>query len=479
VTGVLTETGSTLTVGTGTSLPAIKLQGTILGGTIDDAGNGVQFDGFAALDGVTYNGTVDINRPLSTLVVFDGLTLGSTTGSQPGSMVLTGAGSVLAWASTQALDNATISIGNPGLTYEGHAVASPALAAYATFNYVTDSYGSAPVSLGAHLTIQQTGTYADIGGQYDYYGGIGPNSYYFDTSSGTVASAATIQAAFAGGRLSLEGASFSSTGTIAISNAATVTAAAAVTLNGGLISIGAGSALNLDLYNYFADSSLADQSFANAGSIALAGGSINELTDGGTFPAVALLNAAGASISGYGTIAAPVLNDGLIEASGGTLTLAQTASGIGTLAVGAGATLDLGAVSNGETASFAGAAGVLGLAPPTFLGAIGGFASGEIIDLAGTSAKAASFSGTSLVVTLTTGGTIALTLTSALSGTLTVAAGTAGDSLIEFAKGAKHGSPITQTTSASVDDGIRSSALPHSPWYSGELSSVQISQHHP
>jgi hypothetical protein len=476
VTGVLTETGSTLKVGTGTSMPVIKLQGTILGGTIDDAGNGVQFNGYAVLDGVTYNGTVDINRPLSALAAFDGLTLDSVTGSQPGSVVLTGAGSTLAWGGIEALDNATVSIGNAGLTYEGHAVAAPALAAYAGYDFETGLFLSTPVTLGAHLTIQQTGTYADIGGQYDNYGGIGPDSYYFDTTSGTFGSAATIEASFAGGRLSLEGASFSTTGAIAISNTATVTAAAAMTLNGGLISIGAGSALNLDLYNYFADSSLADESFANSGSIVLGGGSIDELTDAGTFLAVPMLNAAGASITGYGMIAAPVLNDGMIEAIGGTLTVAQAVSGSGTLAVGASATLDLSAVSNGETASFAGAAGVLGLSPPTFLGSIGGFVSGDIIDLANTSAKAAAFSGTSLIVTLTNGGTIALSMTSALTGSLTVTAGSAGDSLIGFAHAAKHASPIPQRA---VQDEMRSLNATHLAWDSAAASNVLPPQHSP
>jgi hypothetical protein len=107
VTGVLTETGATLTVGTGTSIPVLKLQGTIDGGTIHDAGNGVQFNGFSVLDGVTYEGTVNVNRPLSVLAVLDGLTAESFTGAQPGSIALTGAGSTLAWGSTEALDNAT------------------------------------------------------------------------------------------------------------------------------------------------------------------------------------------------------------------------------------------------------------------------------------------------------------------------------------------------------------------------------------
>lgn len=430
VLGTLTATGTTLSVGPGTSLPSLELGGTIEGGTIKDAGGGLAVVGEGVFNGVTYEGTVSINRPLAQLVILNDFTATGFSGSGAGSIALTGAGSELVWGSSATLNIATLTIGNPGLTYEGHAVAAPAL--------VSDN--TPLVSLGAKLVIAQSGLYADVGG--DNNGALG-------TAFGTFASAATILAGFAGGDLSLEGASFTSTGTIAISNGDTITEGAANFVNAGQISVGAGSALNLDLYNYFFDQNFAPQSFANANSIALAGGTITELTDGGTFPSTPLLNQGGARISGFGTIQSAITNDGTITAAGGTLSLGQNVTGTGALIVEAGATLSLAGISTGETASFGGTGGVLGLAPASFLGEIGGFAAGDTLDLASTSATAASFSGTSLVVTLSTGSTITLATTTALTGSLTTTAGTDGDTLITFAPSGSH-APV-QPASADTD----------------------------
>ena len=199
-----------------------------------------------------------------------------------------------------------------------------------------------------------------ISGGGSFYGG------YVDSGAGTFSSAATIIAAVAGGTLTLDGAAFTSSGTIAISNADTVTIGAAMFTNAGLISLGAGSTLNLNLHNYFASESFAAESFANTGSIALSGGSIVELTDGGTFPSVPLLNASGAALSGFGTLQSAIDNDGTITASGGALSIGQAVSGTGGLVVTAGATLSLSAIGTGQIASFSGVGGKLGLAPASF-----------------------------------------------------------------------------------------------------------------
>jgi len=76
----------------------------------------------------------------------------------------------------------------------------------------------------------------------------------------------------------------------------------------------------------------------------------------------------------------------------------------------------LGNVSAVQTANFEGIGGVLSLAPPDFLGAIGNFAGGDVIDLQNTRAAAASFGADLLVVTLSTGSTIALATTSTFTG---------------------------------------------------------------
>jgi hypothetical protein len=431
VTGVVTNTGSTLSVGTGTALPFIELNGTILGGTIHDAGGGIGIFGYAEMDGVTYEGTLELNRPLTDLVIVDGLTLTGSAGTGTGSIAITGAGSQLVWDSTQSLDNATISIGNPGESYEGTFVSTPAIVSdyYYTNSEVEGTYYNGSLTLGSKLTINQTGTYADVGGESAGGG-------YTITGTGIVTSAATINAGFAHGDMSFESGIFTNTGTINISSTDTLTEGAGTFTNAGLISIGAGSTLTLNLFNYFGDAIYTPYVLTNTGTILLAGGTITEPTDNGTFPSVPLLNSA--AINGFGTIQSEITNDGTVTASGGTLTLGESVTGTGALAVDAGARLSLAAVSAGEIATFSGTGGILGLSPATFLGEIGGFASGDTIDLAGTSAKAASFSGTSLVVTLSTGSTIKLTTTTALTGTLKTTAGTHGDTLITFAGAAAH-----------------------------------------
>ncbi len=426
VTGLLNNAGTTLALGTGAVLPTLELEGTIRSGTITDAGGGLAVYGTGTLDGVAYHGTLAIARPLDQLVITNGLTATDITGKLPGAIAITGAGSQLAWASTQALNNATVSIGNASESYQGTFISAPGIVS--TYFYTGNGYLGGTVTLGSQLTVNQANTYADIGGT----GGRG----YLQTDSGTVTSAATINATFTHGQFSLEGDSFTNTGGIAVSNSATLTVGAANFTNAGAMRIDAGSTMNFDLTNYFGNGVLQPYSFDNTGSIIMLGGSIVELTDNGTFPAVTELNAASGKISGFGTINASFLDNGTITANGGTLTSLQQMSGTGSLVVNAGATFVLAGVSNGVTAAFSGTGGILSLTPASFLGAIGGFAAGDTLDLLNTAAKAASFSGSSLAVTLSTGGTIKLATTSALSGALSVTAGTHGDALIRFAAAA-------------------------------------------
>jgi hypothetical protein len=180
-------------------------------------------------------------------------------------------------------------------------------------------------------------------------------------------------------------------------------------------------------------------SFENAGQITLAGGTIREEASRGV-PPVPLLNDAAGGISGAGNVATQLSNYGTIAAVGGELTLSKAIGGEGgVLDVSADATLSLlSSVSAGQVAQFGGADGVLGLSGRLFLGEIGGFASGDTIDLFKLSAKSAKFVGSSIVVTLTHGGTIALATTQALTGSLTVTGDGHGGSLIGFADTSLH-----------------------------------------
>ncbi len=410
VTGTLQASGATLAVGTGSAVPVLTLSGTLAGGTLRDAGRGLRLVGAPVLDGVAYQGTLTIDRPFTSVTVRNGLRLADISGALPGALALTAPGGSLVWNSGQALDHATLSIGAPSGVYP-----APSLLA---------APGGPAVQLGSQLQIRQSGTDAQIGGGY-----------------GAFASAATITANVSGGQFILAGDSFSNTGTLGIGGGDTVTAASAYFANAGLIVLGVGGALDLNLFAYLQGGGQHGQNFANTGHIQMAGGTLAELTYGGALPNVPLLNATGASITGAGLIASQIDNHGIVEARDGTLNLVQTVSGTGTLRIDPGATLALGGVGAGQIAAFGGPGAVLGLQPTYFLGKVDGFAAGDIIDLFDTSAQSAHFSGDFLDVTLTNGGLLQLNMTSNLSGALAVASGLHGDTLIQFA--AAHAVPAS------------------------------------
>ena len=81
-------------MGTGTALGAVVLAsaGTIKNGTIADAGSGLTFSG-GTLDGVTYQGPLNLSQASSSLYIKDGITLTGAGGSGNGTINLTGTGS--------------------------------------------------------------------------------------------------------------------------------------------------------------------------------------------------------------------------------------------------------------------------------------------------------------------------------------------------------------------------------------------------
>ena len=105
----------------------------------------------------------------------------------------------------------------------------------------------------------------------------------------------------------------------------------------------------------------------DAAGVTLAGGTISGLGSLGT----------GTGLTGYGTVSAPLLNTGLVTASGGTLTLSGGVVG-SALAIdtAAGSILSIGGAASGGTARFNGAVGVLQLTSTTVDGShhLNGFA---------------------------------------------------------------------------------------------------------
>ena len=90
----------------------------------------------------------------------------------------------------------------------------------------------------------------------------------------------------------------------------------------------------------------------------------------------------GGELSGSGTVADPLANSGIINASVGKLDLGGAVTGIGQLQIGNGATLELGGTT-AEAATFEGKLGTLLLDDPSrFSGTVAGMAKGDGIDLA-------------------------------------------------------------------------------------------------
>jgi hypothetical protein len=273
VTGTLDDTGATLNVGTGTALGTVTLAsgGTIKNGTIADAGSGLALSG-GTLDGVTYQGTLDLSTAFSYYYVKDGLTMTGAGGSGNGTINLTGSDDTLYAVGTETLDNATLNIGNSS----GDDVDSD------------DVSGPAVLTLGSHLTVNQTGGNADFSG------------------SGIV-NAGTINAGFNGGNLTIGDVSFTNQGTIDVSNGDTVNINATSWSNSGSISVSGGT-LNLR----------GSLTLAQLGTLTHAGGTVN---------VTGTLDDTGATLNvGTGTALGTVT-----LASGGTIkngTIADAGSGL-------------------------------------------------------------------------------------------------------------------------------------------------------
>jgi hypothetical protein len=113
IDGTLDNSGATLDVGTGTNLTSVALtnNSVISGGTIVDHGSGISFQG-GKLNGVIYDGTLDMSANSSNLYVYGGLTTHAMNGTGNGTINMTGTSSQLFFVGTQTFDNAVINMGD-------------------------------------------------------------------------------------------------------------------------------------------------------------------------------------------------------------------------------------------------------------------------------------------------------------------------------------------------------------------------------
>ncbi len=204
VTGLLDNSGASLTLGPGGTLPSLVLQGgTLKGGTVKVAsgtlsllsGGTVYTPVSSTLDGVTLQGTLDLSAgagsaPGANQVLFrDGLTLQGASGSGAGTVLLTGAGQSLLAADSETLDNAAISLGN------------------ATTAATLGAASGGALTLGTHATMVVSGLARVAGGSFTNNGSIQVTSgARLDVAAGTTLGTGTGTLSLAAGStLELDG----------------------------------------------------------------------------------------------------------------------------------------------------------------------------------------------------------------------------------------------------------------------------------
>jgi hypothetical protein len=207
----LDNTGQTLTVGSGPALGSVVLDGTIKGGTIVNEGSGIQFQGGGTLDGVTYDGALNLTAYESSVTIKDGLMVTGVNGTGSGIVNLS-AGDLVFFDDSQAIDHATITLGG---NYSG-LVEQATYAAYQANGY---HYATETLTLGANLTLDQTGSNDVLDGAvpgYYYPGLYSVDGYGY----GAIVNNGTINAE--GGSLTIDSSSFTDNGAITVSNGDTL-----------------------------------------------------------------------------------------------------------------------------------------------------------------------------------------------------------------------------------------------------------------
>ena len=424
--GSLTLTG-TFTLSAGTF--NLGSNGTLSGGTTKLTGGTFVCDG-GTLSGVTFDGTLDLSDSFATIYLARGTVVNNAAGTGAGTINVTGGSSSLNFDNTQTFNNATI---NLGAGQGGSSLSENDLTGAGTV-----------LTLGPGVTIDESGeALIDTGG--DAGDGIVNQGKINQTASGgaldivdnSFTNSGTITAGSSGGALTIDTSTFTNNGAIDISNGETVTIdpttftnLSATTLTGGAYTVGAGSVLELadnakivtddanitlsgkgSLIQSLNTTTDAQQSFDSTLRTVGAAGKLNLLADRSLTTAAAaiadngliqlgsgtlkvtgtgssLTIGAAGKLEGFGVVDATTLtNSGLIEASGGTLTVDNAIKGSGSLEISAEATLIL----DGSAASGAFTQGA---------GSTTAIATGDSLSLTGT----ASLSGT----TSGSGGTLAL-----------------------------------------------------------------------
>jgi hypothetical protein len=451
IEGTLNNTGGTLDGSSGFG-QAVLDGGTIIGGTVTPAGLAFSNSGgLSSLSDVIFDGTLDLGYETS-VALADGTVVNNAAGTGAGTINDEGEDSELLFDNTQTFNNATINLGSTSGDY----------------SYLQDydlPDAGTVLTLGSNVTIDESGS-AQIGDSGDTGDGVVNQAAITQSGTGSrltfygnsLTNSGTILGVSSGGALTIDDATFTNLGTLAVFNRdaltiepATFTNLSGATLTGGAYSVGPNSVLELpdnativtddanialsgagsviqgdnkttgrevsfdttlravgasgQLY-LLADRNLttAAAAIADNGLIQLGGGTLTVTGIGSSLT----IGVAG-ELTGFGVVDSTTLTDsGEIVASGGTLTVQNAIEGTGGAQIDANATLVLDAsTASGAPATFEGAGATLTLeSPATFAGTVGGVGLDDTFDLVGVTANGASVNGSNQLVVTDNGTTV-------------------------------------------------------------------------
>ena len=219
-----------LAIATGLSITQGKLElgdgGVISGGTVSYGGGSFLAEG-GTLSGVIFKGPLNLSASYASLTITDGITLAPLTGTGAGTVNITGQGASMFLTGSTTLNNATVNLGNANANYTETLGSSD-----------PNSIGGVTLTLGSKLILNQAGgaTELQAGGN----------------ASDAIVNAGTINAGYAGGRLTVDSLysedneTFTNQSRINVNNtdsfvvdAGTFTNAGTVTINDGFATIDA------------------------------------------------------------------------------------------------------------------------------------------------------------------------------------------------------------------------------------------------
>jgi hypothetical protein len=329
------------------------------GSTLDGTSNTVTLIGPLVVENNTGLGLLGTISNLGSILVNSagngtGIEVGVTTGTTPSTVTLTGNGSITLSNNNNNVILAGISgdeLYNKGNTISGSGTFASSLVLVnggvvdatnaanllaITSTTVTNAAGGQFLAQGGASLLLSGGTVTNLGliqADDSSFVTFQSNEVLTNSANGTLTGGGYGASSTGdGATLSVTGSAVSvDAGTIILSGAGSVIDFGGTSIDASLQTIAAGGTLSLSNGRSFIQT-------ANGGTLADSG----LLSLGGTsFTAATLAIGATGTLSGYGTVAGPVSDAGLINATGGTLTLQNAVFGAGTLAAAAGATVDL------------------------------------------------------------------------------------------------------------------------------------------